>query len=215
MHCNYPTLHSTNSLLGFASPIEVLNIWANLSDSLIANSDADNANKVALEQSIFALEQTTQALLLSVNGKTDAGHSHSCVDVANRLATARKIGNASFDGSANISLAQMGVEKLIASAVANAGNITVEESGNATNRQLIIRDTKNKIGFLFASYHGSGYAGAYGPDTPSDFGTIYHVVGSADATDTKVVMDSDMNSAYIYSASNFKNATMFFAARLK
>ena len=186
-----------------------------LSDSLAANSNADSENKTALEQAIFALQQTTQALQTAVNSKADVEHTHSVVAAAKKLANARKIGNASFDGSADISLVQMGVETLIASAVANAGNITVEESGNATNRRLIIRDTKNKIGFLFASYHGSGYAGAYGPDTPSDFGTIYHVVGSADATDTKVVMDSDMNSAYIYSASNFKNATMFFAARLK
>lgn len=186
-----------------------------LSDSLAANSNADSQNKAALEQAISALQQTTQALNLAVNNKADAEHTHSVVASANKLATARKIGNAFFDGSADISLNQMGVASLIASAVANVGNITVEESGGATNKQLIIRDTKNKIGFLFASYHGSGYAGAYGPDTPSDFGTIYHVVGSADATDTKVVMDSDMNSAYIYSASNFKNATMFFAARLK
>ena len=186
-----------------------------LSDSLAANSNADSENKTALEQAISALQQTTQALQTAINSKADVEHTHSVVTAAKKLATARKIGNTSFDGSADISLDQMGVASLVASAVAKAGNITVEESGNATNRQLIIRDTKNKIGFLFASYHGSGYAGAYGPDTPSDFDTIYHVVGSADATDTKVVMDPDMNSAYIYSASNFKNATMFFAARLK
>ena len=186
-----------------------------LSDSIAANGNADSQNKAALEQAISALQQTTQALQTAINSKADVGHTHSVVASANKLATARKIGNASFNGSADISLDQMGVASLVASAIAKAGNITVEESGNATNRQLIIRDTKNKIGFLFASYHGSGYAGAYGPDTPSDFATIYHVVGSADATDTKVVMDSDMNSAYIYSASNFKNATMFFAARLK
>lgn len=186
-----------------------------LSDSLAENTSADSQTKSSLEQAITALQSTTQALQTAINSKADVGHTHSVVASANKLATARKIGNASFDGSADISLNQMGVASLIASAVANAGNITVEESGGATNRQLIIRDTKNKIGFLFASYHGSGYAGAYGPDTPSDFATIYHVMGSADATDTKVVMDADMNSAYIYSASNFKNATMFFAARLK
>lgn len=205
---------NADSLLN-ANIASALESIQSLSDSLTANSNADSENKNALEQAISALQQTTQALQTAINSKADVGHTHSVVAAANKLAAARKIGNASFDGSADISLAQMGVETLIASAVANAGNITVEESGNATNRQLIIRDTKNKIGFLFASYHGSGYAGAYGPDTPSDFGTIYHVVGSADATDTKVVMDSDMNSAYIYSASNFKNATMFFAARLK
>lgn len=205
---------NADSLLN-ANIASALESIQSLSDSLTANSNADSENKNALEQAISALQQTTQALQTAINSKADVGHTHSVVAAAKKLANARKIGNASFDGSADISLAQMGVETLIASAVANAGNITVEESGNATNRQLIIRDTKNKIGFLFASYHGSGYAGAYGPDTPSDFGTIYHVVGSADATDTKVVMDSDMNSAYIYSASNFKNATMFFAARLK
>lgn len=205
---------NADSLLN-ANIASALESIQSLSDSLAANSNADSENKTALEQAISALQQTTQALQTAVNSKADVEHTHSVVAAAKKLANARKIGNASFDGSADISLAQMGVETLIASAVANAGNITVEESGNATNRQLIIRDTKNKIGFLFASYHGSGYAGAYGPDTPSDFGTIYHVVGSADATDTKVVMDSDMNSAYIYSASNFKNATMFFAARLK
>lgn len=196
----------------------IANIQANLatlSASLAENSKTDEDTKIALQAAIAALQSTVSTLQTAVNNKADAGHSHSVVDAAHKLYTARNIGNAAFDGSGNISLEQMGVSALIASTVANTGNITVEESGNATNRQLIIRDTKNKIGFLFASYHGSGYAGAYGPDTPSDFDTIYHVIGSADATDTKVVIDPDINSAYIYSGSNFKNASMVFIARLK
>lgn len=184
----------------------------NLSDSLIANSDADNANKVALEQSIFALEQTTQALLLSVNGKADAGHSHSCVDVANRLATARKIGNASFDGSADISLAQMGVEKLIASAVANAGSgITVTRSG----RDTVIRDAKNKIGFFFSLYDaGSGYSSNYGPMLPSDFNKILGAFGSADSGTVRVSVNRSDNDVCLYSSSNFTIASLFVLATI-
>ena len=184
----------------------------NLSDSLIANSDADNANKVALEQSIFALEQTTQALLLSVNGKADANHSHSCVDLANRLATARKIGNASFDGSADISLAQMGVEKLIASAVANAGSgITVTRSGDDT----VIRDTKNKIGFFFSLYDaGNGYSSNYGPMIPSDFKRIISAFGTADSGTVRVSVNRSDNDVCLYSSSNFTIASLFVLATL-
>lgn len=199
-----------------ASIASALESIQSLSESLAANSSADTANKTALEQAISALQQTTQALQLAINSKADANHGHSVVESANRLATARKIGNVAFDGSGDISLAQMGVETLVASALANAGSgITVEESHGGSEDKLIIRDTKNKLGILFSSYHGTGWAGAYGPSTPSDFGTVYHVAGTADATDTKVVMDPDMNSAYIYSGSNFKNATMLFVARLK
>lgn len=197
----------------------IANIQANLatlSASLAENSKTDEDTKIALQAAIAALQSTVSTLQTAVNNKADAGHTHSVVAAANKLATARKIGNASFDGSADISLDQMGVASLVTSAVANAGSgITVEENNSGSEKKLIIRDTKNKVGVLFASYHGSGYAGAYGPDIPSDFATIYHVIGSADATDTKVVMDSDMNSAYIYSGSNFKNASMAFIARLK
>ena len=197
----------------------IANIQANLatlSASLDSNTSTDAETKTSLQSAVAALQATVSTLQTAVNSKADAGHDHSVVNAAHKLWTARKIGNAAFDGSADISLDQMGVAALIASAVANAGSgITVEEKNSSSEKKLIIRDTKNKIGVLFSSYHGSGYAGAYGPDTPSDFDTIYHIIGTADSTDTKVVMDPDVNSAYIYSSSNFKNATMLFVARLK
>ena len=186
-----------------------------LQESLAANGTADSENKTALEQAISALQQTTQALNLAVNNKADANHGHSVVDSAQKLYTARKIGNASFNGTADISLDQMGVASLVASAVASAGSgITVEESGNSTNRLLIIRDTKNKVGILFGSYHGSSVSN-YGPSVPSDFGTIYHVFGSADSTDFRTMVDLECNSAYIYSNSFFSNASICYVARLK
>ena len=183
-----------------------------LSDSLAANSNADSKNKTALEQAISALQQTTQALQTSINSKADVGHTHSVVASANKLATARKIGNASFDGSANISLAQMGVETLIASAVANAGSgITVTRSG----RDTVIRDTKNKIGFFFSLYDaGSGYSSNYGPMLPSDFNTILGAFGTADSGTVRVSVDLNDNDVCLYSSSNFTIASLFVLATI-
>ena len=183
----------------------------NLSDSLIANSDADNANKVALEQSIFALEQTTQALLLSVNGKADAGHSHSCVDLANRLATARKIGNASFDGSANISLAQMGVETLIASAVANAGSgITVTRSG----RETVIRDTKNKLAVKISLFKDA-WTSSLGCQAERDFDEIIGAYGSCSDDSGRVRVDWDLDELMIEADHSYNFACLVMIATLK
>ena len=183
-----------------------------LSDSLAANSNADSKNKTALEQAISALQQTTQALQTAINSKADVGHTHSVVASANKLATARKIGNASFDGSANISLAQMGVETLIASAIANAGSgITVTRSG----RDTVIRDTKNKIGFFFSLYDaGSGYSSNYGPMLPSDFNTILGVFGTADSGTVRVSVDLNDNDVCLYSSSNFTIASLFVLATI-
>ena len=183
-----------------------------LSDSLAANSNADSKNKTALEQAISALQQTTQALQTAINSKADVGHTHSVVASANKLATARKIGNASFDGSADISLAQMGVEKLIASAVANAGSgITVTRSG----RDTVIRDTKNKIGFFFSLYDaGSGYSSNYGPMLPSDFNTILGAFGTADSGTVRVSVDLNDNDVCLYSSSNFTIASLFVLATI-
>ena len=183
-----------------------------LSDSLAANSNADSKNKTALEQAISALQQTTQALQTAINSKADVGHTHSVVAAANKLATARKIGNASFDGSANISLAQMGVETLIASAVANAGSgITVTRSG----RDTVIRDTKNKIGFFFSLYDaGSGYSSNYGPMLPSDFNTILGAFGTADSGTVRVSVDLNDNDVCLYSSSNFTIASLFVLATI-
>lgn len=183
----------------------------NLSDSLIANSDADNANKVALEQSIFALEQTTQALLLSVNGKADANHSHSRVDLANRLATARKIGNASFDGSADISLAQMGVEKLIASAVANAGSgITVSRSG----RETVIRDPKNKLAVKISLFKDAWTSGL-GCQAERDFDEIIGAYGSCSDDSGRVRVDWDLNELMIEADHSYNFACLVMIATLK
>lgn len=183
-----------------------------LSDSLAANSNADSKNKTALEQAISALQQTTQALQTAINSKADVGHTHSVVASANKLATARKIGNASFDGSANISLAQMGVETLIASAIANAGSgITVTRSG----RDTVIRDTKNKIGFFFSLYDaGSGYSSNYGPMLPSDFNTILGAFGTADSGTVRVSVDLNDNDVCLYSSSNFTIASLFVLATI-
>ena len=183
-----------------------------LSDSLAANSNADSKNKTALEQAISALQQTTQALQTAINSKADVGHTHSVVATANKLATARKIGNASFDGSANISLAQMGVETLIASAIANAGSgITITRSG----RDTVIRDTKNKIGFFFSLYDaGSGYSSNYGPMLPSDFNTILGAFGTADSGTVRVSVDLNDNDVCLYSSSNFTIASLFVLATI-
>lgn len=183
-----------------------------LQESITENSNADNENKTALEQAISALQQTTQALSLAVNNKADAGHSHSVVAAANKLATARKIGNASFDGSADISLAQMGVETLIASAVANAGSgTTVTRSG----RDTVIRDTKNKIGFFFSLYDaGSGYSSNYGPMLPSDFNTILGAFGTADSGTVRVSVDRNENDVCLYSSSDFTIASLFVLATI-
>lgn len=183
-----------------------------LQESITENSNADNENKTALEQAISALQQTTQALSLAVNNKADAGHSHSVVAAANKLATARKIGNASFDGSDDISLAQMGVASLIASAVANAGSgITVTRSG----RDTVIRDTKNKIGFFFSLYDaGSGYSSNYGPMLPSDFNTILGAFGTADSGTVRVSVDRNENDVCLYSSSDFTIASLFVLATI-
>ena len=183
-----------------------------LSDSLAENSNADNENKTALEQAISALQQTTQALHTAINSKADVGHTHSVVAAANKLATARKIGNASFDGSAGISLAQMGVKALVDSAVANAGSgITVTRSG----RDTVIRDTKNKIGFFFSLYDaGSGYSSNYGPMLPSDFNTILGAFGTADSGTVRVSVDRNENDVCLYSSSDFTIASLFVVATL-
>lgn len=184
----------------------------NLSDSLAANSNADSENKTALEQAISALQQTTQALNLAVNNKADVNHGHSVVETANRLATARKIGNASFDGSADISLDQMGVASLVASALASAGSgLTITRSG----RYTVIRDIKNKIGFFFSLYDaGNGYSSIYGPMLPSDFGTILSAFGSADSGSVRVSVDRSDNDVCLYSTENFKVASLFVLATL-
>lgn len=183
-----------------------------LSDSLAANSNADSENKTALEQAISALQQTTQALQTAVNSKADVEHTHSVVAAAKKLANARKIGNASFDGSADISLAQMGVETLIASAVANAGSgFTVTRSG----RDTVIRDMKNKIGFFFSLYDaGSGYSSNYGPMLPSDFNDILAVFGTADSGEVRVSVDRNDNDVCLYSSNNFTIASLFVLATL-
>ena len=183
-----------------------------LQESLTENSNADSENKIALEQAIFALQQTTQALSLAVNNKADAGHSHSVVGKANKLATARKIGNANFDGSADISLTEMGVGTLIASAVANAGSgITVERSGNDT----VIRDTKNKIGFFFSLYDaGSGYSSNYGPRLPRDFKRIISAFGAADSGSVRVSVNRSDNDVCLYSTNNFTIASLLVVATL-
>ena len=183
-----------------------------LSDSLAANSNADSENKTALEQAISALQQTTQALQTAINSKADTGHTHSVVAAANKLATARKIGNASFDGSANITLAQMGVEELVASAVANAGSgITVTRSGDDT----VIRDTKNKIGFFFSLYDaGNGCSSNYGPMIPRDFKRIISAFGSADSGSVRVSVNRSDNDVCLYSTSNFTIASLLVVATL-
>ena len=183
-----------------------------LSDSLAANSTADSENKTALEQAISALQQTTQALQTAINSKADTGHTHSVVATANKLATARKIGNASFDGSANITLAQMGVEELVASAVANAGSgIIVTRSGDDT----VIRDTKNKIGFFFSLYDaGNGYSSNYGPMIPRDFKRIISAFGSADSGSVRVSVNRSDNDVCLYSTSNFTIASLLVVATL-
>ena len=183
-----------------------------LSDSLAANSTADSENKTALEQAISALQQTTQALQTAISSKADVGHTHSVVTAANKLATARKIGNASFDGSADISLAQMGVASLVASAVANAGSgITVTRSGDDT----VIRDTKNKIGFFFSLYDaGNGYSSNYGPMIPSDFKRIISAFGTADSGTVRVSVNRSDNDVCLYSSNNFTIASLLVVATL-
>lgn len=61
---------------------------------------------------------TQNAITTALNGKSATGHTHNYAgsssaggnaNAAVKLATARKIGNASFDGTANITLSQMGV----------------------------------------------------------------------------------------------------------
>lgn len=195
-----------------ASISSALESIQNLSDSLVANSNADSENKTALEQAISALQQTTQALQIAVNSKADEVHTHSSVDIANRLANARKIGNASFNGTADISLEQMGVASLVASAVASAGSgITVSRSG----RDTVIRDTKNKIGFFFSLYDaGNGYSSNYGPMLPSDFKTIISAFGSADSGSVRVSVDRSDNDVCLYSTENFTIASLFVLATL-
>ena len=190
-----------------------------LSSSLAQNTSQDKSDKSALENAISALQNTVQALDTAIKSKADNGHWHDRVGSADKLATARAIGNAWFDGSGNISLAQMGVSDAISSAVAgamaNAGNISVEEKHSGNEHKLIIRDTKNKLGFCFAAYRSGSWVCNYGPDVPSDFAKVYHVFGTADSEDSRVMVDEDLNSAYIYSNSNFRNASLLFVARLK
>lgn len=61
---------------------------------------------------------TQNAITTALNGKSATGHTHNYAgsssaggnaNAAVKLATARKIGNASFDGTANITLSQMGL----------------------------------------------------------------------------------------------------------
>ena len=186
---------------------------ANLAASLNSNSQTDSETKTTLQNAISALQSTVATLQTAINNKADAGHGHSVVESANRLAVARNIGNAAFDGTGNISLAQMGVESLIASAVANAGSgITVSRSGGDT----IIRDTKNGIGFFFSFYDaGSGYSSNYGPMLPSDFKQILAVFGTANSGSVRVSVDRECNDVCLYSSSNFTNASLFVLATLK
>lgn len=61
---------------------------------------------------------TQNAITTALNGKSPTSHTHNyagssssggAANSANKLATARKIGNASFDGTADITLSQMGL----------------------------------------------------------------------------------------------------------
>ena len=61
---------------------------------------------------------TQNAITSALNGKSPTSHTHNyagssssggAANSANKLATARKIGNASFDGTADITLSQMGL----------------------------------------------------------------------------------------------------------
>ena len=182
-----------------------------LQESITENSNADNENKTALEQAISALQQTTQALSLAVNNKADASHSHSVVAAANKLATARKIGNASFDGSADISLDQMGVASLVASAVANAGSgITVTRSG----RETVIRDPKNKLAVKISLFKDAWTSGL-GCQAERDFDEIIGAYGSCSDDSGRVRVDWDLNELMIEADHSYNFACLVMIATLK
>ena len=180
-----------------------------LSDSLAENTSADSQTKSSLEQAITALQSTTQALQVAVNNKADVGHTHDVVNAANKLTWAKQIGNAWFDGTGNITLEQMGVNALVTAAMANAGSITVEKRSDG----FIVRDTKNKVGFMFSFYTGDSTV--YGPFVPGDFKDIVTVLGSADSGSTRITVDKDGNDICLYSTDFFNNASVFVAATLR
>lgn len=182
-----------------------------LQESLAANGTADSENKTALEQAISALQQTTQALNLAVNNKADANHGHSVVDSAQRLYTARKIGNASFDGTADISLDQMGVASLVASAVANAGSgITVTRTG----RETVIRDPKNKLAVKISLFKDAWTSGL-GCQAERDFDEIIGGYGSCSDDSGRVRIDWDLNEIMIEADHSYNFACLVMIATLK
>lgn len=182
-----------------------------LQESLAANGTADSENKTALEQAISALQQTTQALNLAVNNKADVNHGHSVVDSAQRLYTARKIGNASFDGTADISLDQMGVASLVASAVTSAGGgITVTRTG----RETVIRDTKNKLAVKMSLFKDAWTSGL-GCQAERDFNEIIGAYGSCSDDSGRVRVDWDLNEVMIEADHSYNFACLVMIATLK
>lgn len=192
----------------------IANIQANLatlSASLAANTSSDEETKTALQSAVAALQSTVATLQTAVNNKADAGHGHSVVNAAHKLYTPRNIGNATFDGSGNISLEQMGVSALIASAVANAGSgITVTTSGNNT----VIRDTKNKIALKISTFKNGSTSG-FSCSMENDFNKLLGGVASCNDSSARVSVDWDFNEILIQADHAYNYACVLMFATLK
>ena len=192
----------------------IANIQANLetlSASLSENSKTDEDTKVALQSAVAALQSSVETLQNALNYKADVNHGHSVVDSANRLFNARYVGNALFDGTGNISLEQMGVSALVASAVANAGSgITVSTSGNNT----VIRDTKNKIALKISTFK-NGWTSGFSCSMENDFKKLLGGVASCNDSSARVSVDWDFNEILIQADHAYNYACVIMFATLK
>ena len=192
----------------------IANIQANLetlSASLAENTKTDEDTKVALQSAVAALQSSVETLQNALNYKADANHGHTVVDSANRLFNARYIGNAAFDGTGNVSLEQMGVSALVASAVANAGSgITVSRSG----RETVIRDTKNKLAVKISLFKDSWTSGL-GCQMERDFKEIIGGFGSCSDDSGRVRVDWDLNELMIEADHSYNYACLVMIATLR
>lgn len=187
-------------------------------ESLVALRQALTSNETSDAETKSAVD----ALASLVSTKAESNHTHKyagsssvggAATSANKLATARKIGNASFNGSADISLAQMGVTAAITAALQNAGSgITVTRKNN----DCVIRDTKNKFAVKISTYKSnSANTTVFTVNAENDFNSIIGCIGSCESSSARYIFDEDLNEFYVQANDFFKYATLVMFATLK
>lgn len=193
--------------------------------SVQANSEIIEALKTALtsnETSDAETKSAVDTLASLVSTKAESNHTHKyagsssvggAATSANKLAKAVNIGHASFNGTSDVSLEQMGVTAAITAALQNAGSgITVTRKNN----DCVIRDTKNKFAVKISTYKSSSAnTTVFTVNAENDFNSIIGCIGSCGSSSARYIFDEDVNEFYVQSNDFFKYATLVMFATLK